>query len=150
MAGKKRAMPMPSLQVSAGKPRRRHGAATVELAILLPFILFLFALGCDWCRIFYMAHTLDDCARTGALTASGIAYQEYGLSNSERESRGKAEALTHASNLNPALKDSDITASVDVAHVTVTVNYDFNTLAPYPVIGGTWKLSRSVCMPILR
>src|SRR5262245_46936247 len=85
-----------------------RGVAASEFAMLLPFIMFVFLVGTDWCRIFYAAHTLDDCARSGALAASGIAYQERNLSDSERESRGKSEALKDKSNLRPALQDSDV------------------------------------------
>lgn len=116
---------------------------------MLPFLAFAFVLGVDWCRIYYVAHTLDDCARSGALAASGIAYQERGLSDSERETRGKTEAAKDGTNLNPQLQGSDCTVATAGNYVTVTVQYDFQTIAPYPVLGGTWKLSRSVRMPVM-
>jgi Flp pilus assembly protein TadG len=41
------------------KPRRspRRGVAAVELAVLLPFLCFLFVTAVDFARIFYLAIT---------------------------------------------------------------------------------------------
>ncbi|MCI0460169.1 MAG: pilus assembly protein [Gemmataceae bacterium] len=128
--------------------RYRRGTAAIEFAILLPFLAFVFVLGVDWCRIYYAAHTLDDCARSGALAASGLAFQERGLSDSGRETRGKAEAIKDGTNLNPPLQESAVTVTTQGNYVTVTINYDFQTITLPSVIGGTWTLSRTVRMPI--
>ena len=127
----------------------RQGVACAELAVVLPLIAFMFVLGIDWCRIYYAAHTLDDCARSGALSASGIAYQERDLSDAERIDRGKTEATKDGTNLKPALQQGQVTVTPSGDYVTVTVEYDFRTITPYPVIGGTWNLSRSVRMPVM-
>ena len=116
---------------------------------MLPFILFVFALGTDWCRIFYATHVVEDCARSGALAASGIAYQERDLSEAQREARGKSEALKDASNLKPSLAEGDITVSTSGNYVTVTVRHDFKAIVPYLRSDRTWALSHSVRMPIL-
>ena len=42
------------------KTERRSGVAAVELAILLPLIALLFAIGVDWCRIFYHSVTVEN------------------------------------------------------------------------------------------
>src|SRR5262245_53517174 len=99
----------------------RRGAAAVEFAVLLPFMTFVFVLGVDWCRIWYTAHTLDDCARSGALAASGFAYQERGLSDAQRQARGKAEAVKDATNLVPAFPESAVTVTTAGNFVTVTI-----------------------------
>lgn len=129
--------------------QRRRGTALVEFALLLPFILFIFLVAADWCRIFFVAHTVQDCARNGALGASGIAYQEHGLTIAERESRGRSEALKDASNLSPALQSGDITVVTTGTQVSVTVAYDFQTITDWPGIGGPWEIRRTVQMPIL-
>src|SRR5262249_38652771 len=59
-------------QRSASRPQRRavrRGAAAVELAVLLPFLAFLFVIAVDWSRIFYYSMTVTNCARNGALWA---------------------------------------------------------------------------------
>ena len=49
--------------------RCRRGAAAVEAAILLPFVVFLAAIAVDWARLLYYTITLDNVARGGALAA---------------------------------------------------------------------------------
>ena len=50
--------------MATNKNERRSGVAATELAILLPLIALLFAIGVDWCRIFYHSVTVENCART--------------------------------------------------------------------------------------
>ena len=51
-------------------PGARRGAAAVELALVLPFLAFLFVIAVDWSRIFYFTVIVTSCARNGALYAS--------------------------------------------------------------------------------
>src|SRR5688572_33369045 len=51
----------------------RRGAAVVELALLLPLLVFLFLVAADFARVFYYSLTLTNCARAGALYASDPA-----------------------------------------------------------------------------
>src|SRR6478752_6554265 len=52
------------------RARRRRGAATVELSIVLPLLLFLFVATMDYSRVFYASVIVANCARNGALYAS--------------------------------------------------------------------------------
>ena len=52
------------------KSAPRRGAATVELAVLLPFLLFLSVIATDWARLMYYTITVESCARNGAIHAS--------------------------------------------------------------------------------
>jgi len=52
------------------KRQLRRGTATAELAILLPFLAFLFVIGSDWARIFYTSMTIQNAARNAAYYAS--------------------------------------------------------------------------------
>src|SRR3954451_8532118 len=56
---------------------RREGAATVELALLLPFLCFLFVVAVDYSRVFYFAVTVQNCARNGAYYASDYPNNNY-------------------------------------------------------------------------
>src|SRR5262249_3064330 len=49
--------------------RLRRAAAAVELAVLLPFLMFLFVIAVDWSRVFYASVIVSNCARNGALSA---------------------------------------------------------------------------------
>jgi Flp pilus assembly protein TadG len=58
-------------------PGREAGAATVELAALLPFLCFLFVAAVDSARIFYDGITVQNCARNGACYASNYPNSSY-------------------------------------------------------------------------
>lgn len=121
----------------------------MEFAILLPFVMFAFLVGGDWCRVFYAAHTVQDCARSGALGASGMAYQEHDLTPSERVGRGQSEAIKDAANLHPPLQASNVTITTTETEVVVTVTYNFQTVTKWPGIAGPKVIQRTVSMPIL-
>src|SRR5437879_1376247 len=62
------------------KPRpdgNRRAVAAVELAILLPFLFFLFVVSVDYCRIFYYDVTLENCSRNGAYYVSEYPNSSY-------------------------------------------------------------------------
>ena len=111
--------------------------------------MFIFLVGTDWCRIFFVAHAVQDCARTGALAASGMAYQERDLTSTEREERGKSEALKDAESFSPALQASDVTVVTTGSEVSVTDTHRFETITDWIAIAGPWEISRTVQMPIL-
>lgn len=129
--------------------QRRDGAAAVEFALLSPFLIFVFLVGADWSRIFFTAHVVQDCARAGALAASGIAYQEHGLTVAERDARGVSAALDDADNLTPTLRAGDIVVKTGSEEVAVTVTYSFQTVTKFPGVAGPWEIKRTVRMPLL-
>jgi Flp pilus assembly protein TadG len=62
---------------SAAKRRRfRRGIAALEFGITLPFLAAMFALACDFSRLFYYDVALFDCARNGALWLSDWRNQD--------------------------------------------------------------------------
>lgn len=127
--------------------RRRNampcGAATVELAFLLPFLMIL-ALGVvDFCRLFYYSVTITDCAFNGALYLSNTAPTSQSPYTSVT-----AAALAEAGNLNPqpTVNSASINDSDGNPAVTCTVSYTFNSISPFPMIPNSVALSRTVQM----
>jgi len=55
--------------MSTRKPVRsvRRGVAATELALLLPFLCFLFVITIDFARVFYFDLTVANCARNAGL-----------------------------------------------------------------------------------
>jgi Flp pilus assembly protein TadG len=106
--------------------RRRSGVAVVELAILLPFLAFLFVICIDFARVFYHAETISNCALCGA---------EYGaidIAHTADTSGIQAAVMADATSLNPTLTNSNITITTDNStYVTVTVTYQFNSVVNY-------------------
>src|SRR5262245_4334395 len=52
------------------QPSARRGAVVVEMAVLLPLLVFLCLIAVDFARVFYFSLTIANCARNGALFAS--------------------------------------------------------------------------------
>jgi Flp pilus assembly protein TadG len=121
--------------------KRRDGAAAVELALLAPFLAFLFVAAVDYGRVFYYSITLENCARNGALYASDPTNAAF-----SRYTSASDAALADASNLSPAptVTSTSGTDSSGQAYVTVTVTWTFHTLTSYPGIPSSTTLSRSV------
>ena len=62
------------LETRAGRRRAtRGGVAATELALLLPFLVFLFLISVDFARFAHAYITVTNCARNGAIYASSNA-----------------------------------------------------------------------------
>jgi Flp pilus assembly protein TadG len=127
--------------VRNGHSNRRRGVAAVELAILLPFLVFIFVVAVDWCRIFYFTVTLDNCARNGALSA----FDSYALARSPYSSQSAA-ALADATNLKP-LPTVTTANGVDAygqAYAECTVTYTYETITNFPGVPRDTVITRTV------
>jgi Flp pilus assembly protein TadG len=121
--------------------RARRGVAATELAVMLPFLAFLFVIGVDWSRVFYYSVTLDNCARNGALYASDPYSQVQSPYGSIT-----AAALADAPNMNPA---PTVTSSSGVddsgySYVDCTVSWQFQTVTNFPGVPNQTNLARTV------
>jgi Flp pilus assembly protein TadG len=120
--------------------RRRHGAAAVELALLLPALSLVFVFAADFARLYYHFSIVTNCARNGALYQSDPAaqaespYADY-----------TAAALADATNLSPKPTVTSPPCS-DPTYVQVTVTYPFTTIISYPGLSNPINLTRTVQM----
>jgi Flp pilus assembly protein TadG len=148
------------LRVPSGqRRRRRRGAAAVELATLLPFLMFLFVVAIDFARIFYCAVTVQNCARNGAYYASDYPNNSY-VYNDIYGYTSLDDAVTRdAGNLSPTptytvsygpSANGPFTSTTKPAsgYVQVTVTWTFQSLTNFPGIPGTVTLSRQSVMEI--
>src|SRR4051812_26621652 len=78
-----------------GKHHKRRGAAAVELAVLLPFVVFVFVIAVDFARVFYFSQTIENCARNGAIYGSNLTTATSPYANMQEA------ALADAANLDP-------------------------------------------------
>jgi Flp pilus assembly protein TadG len=122
------------------RARARRGAASVELAVLAPFLCFAFVVTVDYGRIFYFSLTVNNCARNGALYGSQDADHALDTSNISRV------AVLDGGNLDASsLSVSSTTDSTTApTWVEVTVTYPFTTFTKYPGVPATTNLSRTV------
>jgi Flp pilus assembly protein TadG len=110
------------------------------MAILVPFLAFIFLVTVDFARVYYQAVVLEDAARTGALYGSQDpthAADTAGIQNA---------ALANATDLNPAPTISSVTGT-DAAgnpYVQVTATWTFNTISSFPGIPSPITLTRTV------
>ena len=121
--------------------KRRSGIATVELALLLPFLAFIFVAAVDYGRVFYYSITIENCARNGALYAS----DPIAAAQSSYASLSDA-ALSDAPNISPTptVTSTSGTDASGRSYVDVTVTYTFTTLTSYPGIPSSTTISRTV------
>jgi Flp pilus assembly protein TadG len=118
----------------------------VELALLLPFLCFLFVIAVDFARAFYFSLTLSSCARNGALYLS----DEYARAQSPYRSVEEA-ALADAANLNDAANPPRVTSTTGTdgagyPYVEVTVTWQFRTITNFPGVPSAVSLARTVRM----
>ena len=125
--------------------RSRPATAAVELAVLLPFLMFIFLLAVDWARVFYYSVVITNCARQGALYES----DPVAMTHSPYATVTDA-ALADAPDLQPPPTVTTTSTSpplLDAAgnpYVDVTVTWQFVTVTNYPGIGSGVTLSRTV------
>lgn len=139
------------------RPKRR-ATATVELAVLLPFLTALFLFAFDFARIFYVTITIENAIHNSALFGSQvfdnenqqwIGNQQYWQGpNGQLVSLPKVAAELDGANLSPALADSNINIAsgtdADGNPVNiVTVTYTFQTIVPYPGIPSPVTITRT-------
>ena len=118
----------------------RRGVAVVELAILLPVMVFLLLVGIDYCRLFYFSQVVCNCTRNGAMYATD-PYSTAASPYASLEEAAKADA------------DSDVQSQLTVTSTTgtdtygsytqVSVSYPFSTLTSYPWLPKTVTITRT-------
>ncbi len=117
----------------------------VELAILLPLLIFLFVVAVDFARIFYFSVTLTDCARAGAMYASDPT-----VSGESAFASAEAAALADATNLSPppTITTSNGVDGAGRPYVEVTAAYTFRTITGFPGVPNQVNLTRKVRMNV--
>ena len=114
------------LQKPCNSKAKRSGVAAVELAIVLPLLMFIFAIGVDFARVFYAHIIVTNAARNGAV---------YGCENPTKaaDTAGiQAAALKDTTDLTSAnISSSTYTDANGVQYVTVNVTYSFQTVTSF-------------------
>jgi Flp pilus assembly protein TadG len=117
----------------------------VELAILLPLLVFLFLIAVDFARVYYFSLTLTNCARAGALYACDPA-----VADESPYANVQAAALSDATNLSPqpTITKSNGTDASGRPYVQVSAAYTFKTVSGFPLIPKNLAMTRTVKMYI--
>jgi Flp pilus assembly protein TadG len=125
--------------------KQRPGTYAVELAFLLPLLVFMLVIGIDYSRVFYYSQIIENCARNGALYLSDPKAPAYNLYSSVSQA-----ALADAANLSPqpTVTSSSGNDAAGNAYVVVTVTWPFSTITGFPGVPQQISLSRSVQMRV--
>jgi hypothetical protein len=115
------------------------------MAIVVPFLAFLFAVAVDYCRVYNTAQIVNNAARYGAMYASGTVPSPSGLTPLQAAQQA---ALAEAVSLNPPLQAANVTETTSASSVTVTVTYQFQTLCPYLGLPPKINVTGTVTMPL--
>jgi hypothetical protein len=144
--------------MGSGAPRpARRGMAAVELALMLPLLVFICMASIDFARVIYALVTLQNCARNGAIyefyKACGYSLPSgwTSMSTAVQADAGNLTVTipsTYGGNANPYSPKSATNN-----YVTVTVQCSFTLLMlgadrGFPSIGSTLTLTQSVSMPM--
>jgi Flp pilus assembly protein TadG len=114
----------------------------VELAVLLPFLLYLCVIAVDWARLMYFTITINDCARSGAIWASDAE-----LRMKSRYTTVRDAALAEAPELDPTATVASVPTTYEGnAGVAVTVTMPFRTITNFPGVPANETLIRTVKM----
>jgi TadE-like protein len=151
---------MTSLSSQSRPTRRRakrRGMAAVELALLLPLLVFACMVAVDFARVVYAMVALQNCARNGALyefyKAAGYSLPSgwTSLSTAVEADAGNLTVTvpsTYGSNSNPY---SPASSSNNYVTVTAQCNFSLITLGSndgLPSIGSSMTLTQSASMPM--
>lgn len=123
-----------SVRVTAGL---RQGIAAVELAILLPFLCFVFLAAVDFGRVFYYSIAVTSGARSAAMHGADSF-------NSPFESMEEA-MLAEVSGFVPEPTLSwEEGMDGDQKYLETTVSYPFRTIAKFPGLPDTLNILRRI------
>jgi Flp pilus assembly protein TadG len=119
----------------------RSGVAAVELAVLLPFLMFLFIIAVDWSRIFYYAVIIDNCARNGAMYEADYQWS----TNRPPYTSTSDAALADAPNLSPAPTVATTYGTDTYGNwAECTVSWTFKTVTNFPGVPKSNNVVRKV------
>jgi Flp pilus assembly protein TadG len=122
----------------------RPGAVVVELAVILPLIVFLALVGVDFARIFSRSLILETASRNACIYAA----QDPGKAADQTAIR--AVALKDLTDVQPTptVTSSTYTGADGFQYVKVTVSMTFTTISNYPGVPTATEMHRSTVMRI--
>jgi Flp pilus assembly protein TadG len=135
-----------------GQPKKRAGAAAVELAVVAPFIAFLLVITIDYARLFYYSVTLENGARNGAYYASNYPGL-YSFTSAQQATAADFQNLNPAPSVDVmygAAPDGPFASATPIAngYVQVTATWVFHTITKYPGVPSDTTLQKSCRMKV--
>lgn len=107
--------------------KHRRGVATVEFAIILPLLMFLFGIGVDWARAFYYHLTITNASRNAAIWGCDSPSRAADAAGIEAVARRDTTSLGAGVTV-----QSSVVNVGGTDYVRVTVSYAFQPLTGLP------------------
>jgi Flp pilus assembly protein TadG len=136
----------------------RKGAAAVEMALVLPFLVLILLIAVDFARIIYYTIVIDNCCHNAVIFGSQTYdnQNQQWIGNNQYWQGPSSQMLTteqaagdvDGTNLSPALANSNVSVSPASdskgnAVNNVTITYTFNTITRFPGIPSTVTITRT-------
>ena len=138
-----------------------RGQSIVEVALLMPMLVFLILAGGDLARAFALQLAVQNGARAGAeaaavdysLTATGArdrAKDEMGRTPGMNASTAFIDVTYMKSDLVTACTSGSVPTVDDPCFAVVRVRYTFRTVTPWPLIPNTANFDRTTIMRMFK
>lgn len=143
---------------------RRTAVAATELAILLPFLMFMWVITIDWARIFYYAVTIQYACRDGAYYATdypgiykyssvtdAVTSQNTNLDPNNITLNGYAATGTDPTTATFSSYDLSVNggkAPAGSTFVKIEVIYVFSTITNFPGVPSSTTITKSEIMRV--
>lgn len=128
--------------------KRRSGVAAVELAVSITLLITI-ALGCvDVGQLGYSYVCISNATNEAAAFASQHGLGEFG-GLEPWAAAVRQRAIDEAPILDPPIQAADVHVDTTVLNqqlVSVTVDYTFETLVPWPLLPRQWPMRRRVIL----
>jgi Flp pilus assembly protein TadG len=142
--------------------RNERGQSLVEVALLLPILVFLILAGGDLARAFALQLAVQNGARAGAEAAA----MDFTPTTTEAENRAKDE-MSRTPGMDITDPSLIVTASFKLAdgttdcpsttptvavpcYATVRVQYTFHTVTPWPLVPNSAQFDRTTSMRTIK
>ncbi len=135
--------------------KTRRGAAAAELAVVLPFVSLMFLVALDFCRVYYYSQTIENCAYSAAMYASGNAQpllttpvKTQADLLKVRTTAAQQAAVAEGTSLNPAVTADNVQVTFAGGSAAVSITYSCPMLTPIMGSSKTVALTRQVTMAV--
>jgi Flp pilus assembly protein TadG len=125
----------------------RRGSVAVEMAVLLPLLMFLAVVGVDYARIFSRAIVIESASRNACYWGAQHPDKSIDPVGIKAVAMRDLTEFTSAG-VTPTVTTQLYTGSDGFQHLKVTVTVVFNTVTKYPGVPSSTNLSRTTDMRV--
>ena len=128
-------------------PAERRGSVAVEMAVLLPLLMFLAVVGVDYARIFSRAIVIESASRNACYWAAQHPDKSIDTVGIQTVAMRDLTEFT-SGGVTPTVTSQLYDGTDGFKHVKVTVTVNFSTITSYPGVPSSTTLSRTTDMRV--